>query len=67
MMGHALARGSLRGPNAFDVLRHDRRVSVREVERATLSPARMRRSSISGDSEAGPMVATILSYGQARS
>ena len=31
-----------------------------KLSRATLSPARMRRSSISGDSEAGPMVATIL-------
>ena len=31
-----------------------------KLRRATFSPARMRRSSISGDSEAGPMVATIL-------
>ena len=31
-----------------------------KFNRAMFSPARMRRSSISGDSEAGPMVATIL-------
>ena len=31
-----------------------------KLSRAMFSPARMRRSSISGDSEAGPMVATIL-------
>ena len=31
-----------------------------KLSRATFSPARMRRSSISGESEAGPMVATIL-------
>ena len=33
-----------------------------KLRRATLSPARMRRSSISGDSEAGPMVATIFVF-----
>ena len=31
-----------------------------KLSRATFIPARIRRSSISGDSEAGPMVATIL-------
>ena len=31
-----------------------------KLSRATFMPARMRRSSISGDCEAGPMVATIL-------
>ena len=31
-----------------------------KLSRATFSPARMSRSSISGESEAGPMVATIL-------
>jgi Ribonuclease HepT-like len=31
-----------------------------KLSRAMFSPARMRRSSISGDSEAGPIVATIL-------
>lgn len=34
-----------------------------KLSRATVSPARMRRSSILADSDAGPMVATILVCG----
>src|SRR5918996_1215923 len=36
------------------------RCPCEKFNRATSSPARMSRTSISGDSEAGPMVATIL-------
>ena len=34
----------------------------REISRAMLSPARISRTSISGESEAGPIVATILVF-----
>jgi len=52
--------GISQGGADYDHFRVFGKSPCEKFSRATFSPARMSRWSISGDSDAGPMVATIL-------